>query len=175
MKRKSIVMLGTVAAVAAILVLAGCSSGGSGNGGGATSARSGPIRQTVITPTVSGDTVSIPASTINDKRNVDFKVTFDEGTANYAAYTLNNAIQVRASFCVPCRGTSFTLSGDKLICDNCGTVFSAVTGKGISGVPACQGYPKAAVPFTTDASGNVTMLKADLLSAFEDTLEPGMP
>jgi len=172
MKMKSIVILGVVAAVAAILVLAGCSGGGSGNGGGATS---GPVKQTVITPTVSGDTVSIPASVITTKRNVDFKVTFDEGTANYAAYTLNNAIQVRASFCVPCRGTSFTLSGNNLICDNCGTVFSAQTGKGISGVPACQGYPKAAVPFTTDASGNVTMLKADLLKAFEDTLVPGLP
>jgi hypothetical protein len=100
---------------------------------------------------------------------------FDQGTAGFMAYTQGSNVMVRASICVPCRGQTYTVSGNKLICDTCGTVFSAETGKGISGVTACKGYPKASVPFTTSADGSLVMSKADLLTAFENTLAPGLP
>ena len=167
MKRKIYSVIGPVIIMASILVLAGCSGGASGQGG--------PYRPTSIVPTVSNDTVTIPESVITTRNNVEFNVKFDQGTASYMAYYFKNAVQVRASVCVPCQGKSFTLSGNTLICGNCGTVFDATTGKGVKGVKACQGYPKAAVPFTTSADGLVTLKKADLLKAYTDTLAPGLP
>ena len=168
MDKKRFAVLGIAVALVSILVLAGCS-------GGAAATQNGPVAPTVVTATVNGDTVSIPANVINTKRNVEFDVQFDKGTASYMAYSWSGAIQVRASVCVPCRGRSFTLNGNNLVCNNCGTIFSAQTGKGVSGVPACQNYPKADVPFKTSADGSITMSKADLLTAFENTLTPGLP
>ena len=166
MCKKLFAILGLVAVLAGIIVLAGCSSG--------ANAKEVTYPETEITPTVTNDTVSIPVSVINSKRNVHFELATTRGNTSFEAYTFNGAIQVRASFCVPCRGTSFTLSGDKLICDNCGTVFSAKDGMGVSGVAACKSYPKAAVPFTT-TGGNIVMQSSDLQTAFNNTLSPGLP
>ncbi len=166
MFKKLFTILGMVAVLAGIIVLAGCSSG--------VNAQVGTYPETVITPTVTDDTVSIPVSVINSKHNIHFELATTKGNTSFEAYTFNGAIQVRASYCVPCRGTSFTLSGDKLICDNCSTVFSAKDGTGVSGVAACKSYPKAAVPFTT-TGGNIIMQAADLQTAFNNTLSPGLP
>jgi hypothetical protein len=166
MFKKLVTILGFVLGLTAIIILAGCSSG--------VKAQDGPFKETEITPTVTGDTVSIPVNVVQDKSNVHFALATTKGNTSFEAYVFDGAIQVRASYCVPCRGTSFTLSGDKLLCDNCGTVFSAKAGTGISGVPACKGYPKAAVPFTT-SGGNIVMQSSDLQTAFTNTLSPGLP
>ena len=166
MFKKLVTILGFIAGLAAIIVLAGCSSG--------VNAQEGNYPETVITPTVTNDTVSIPVSVINSKHNIHFELATTRDNASFEAYTFNGAIQVRASFCVPCRGTSFTLSGDKLICDACGTVFSAKDGTGVSGVAACRSYPKADVAFTTSGD-NIVMQAADLQTAFNNTLSPGLP
>lgn len=166
MFKKLLAILGLVIGLGAIIILAGCSSGGT--------AKAGTYPEVVITPTVTNDTVSIPVSIIESKRNVHFELATTKGNTSFEAYLFNDAIQVRASFCVPCQGTSFTLSGDKLICNNCGTVFSANDGTGISGVTACRSYPKAAVPFTT-TGGSIIMQSSDLQTAFNNTLSPGLP
>jgi hypothetical protein len=141
----------------------------------AADAQGGTYSPTNVTADINGDSVSIPANTVNTDKNVEFNVTFPQGTAAYTAYSYNGKIQVRASVCVPCQGRSFTLKGNTLVCDTCGTVFSADNGKGISGVSACENYPKAGVTFTTGADGNITMTKDNLLTAFTNTLTPGLP
>jgi hypothetical protein len=166
MLKKLLAVLSLVIGLGAIIILAGCSSGDTKDGG--------TYPDVVITPTVSNDTVSIPVSIIESKRNVHFELATTKGYTSFEAYLFNDAIQVRASYCVPCRGTSFTLSGDKLICNNCGTVFSAKDGTGVSGVAACRGYPKAAVSFTKTGS-SIVMQSSDLLTAFNNTLSPGLP
>ena len=166
MFKKLFMILGFIAGLAAIIILAGCSSG--------ANAQAGTYPEVVITPAVTNDAVSIPVSIIESKRNVHFELATTKGNTSFEAYLFKDAIQVRASFCVPCQGTSFTLRGDKLICDNCGTVFSAKDGTGISGVAACRSYPKAAVPFTT-SGGNIVLQGPDLLTAFNNTLSPGLP
>lgn len=166
MFRKLLAILSLVVGLVAIIFLVGCSSGDTAN--------AGPYPDVVITPTVANDTVSIPVSFIESNRNVHFELATPKGNTSFAAYMYNNTIQVRASFCVPCQGTTFTLSGDKLICNNCGTVFSAKDGTGISGVPACQSYPKAAVSFTKTGD-SITMVSSDLLTAFINTLSRGLP
>lgn len=177
MKKIVFGILGVLVIAGLVLGLASCSKNASAQGTANTvkTTTGGTYAPTTIKPTISGDNITIPATAVNTSKNVEFDVNFTEGTASYIAYVYNGAIQVRASFCVPCRGRSFTLKGNYLICNNCGTVFSAQTGKGVSGVPACQSYPKAAVSFTADANGNLVMQKSALLTAFTDTLEPGLP
>lgn len=134
----------------------------------------GPVKETVITPQITADTYSISVSEVETNINNQFKMSTANGSKYFAAYTLDGQIYVRATMCVPCQGTSFTLDNDILVCDNCGTRFNGKTGAGISGVPACQSYPKAAVPFQI-TDGNIVMSSADLVTAFNNTLKPGLP
>jgi hypothetical protein len=131
---------------------------------------SGKIKVTEITPTVSVDSVSVPVSTVQSKWNTHFLVDTKAGTIGFMAYVLDDKIIVRASICPPCRGKTYTLDGSKLVCDTCGTVFDAVTGKGISG--ACVNYPKDSVAYQI-SGGNLVMKIDDMIAAYQDTLKPG--
>lgn len=164
-KKWTIIGIAMVTIILGIAILAACGSNASGTG---------PVKETVISPQITADTVSIPVSEVEKNINNQFKMTTVNGTMYYAAYTLEGQIYVRATMCVPCRGTSFTLDNGVLVCDNCGTKFNGKTGAGISGVPACQSYPKAAVPFEI-SDGNIVMSSANLVTAFNNTLQPGMP
>jgi hypothetical protein len=59
-----------------------------------------------------------------------------------------------------------------MVCDRCATTFKADTGNGIGG--ACVDYPKALVPYEI-ANGNIIMKQADLVVAYENTINPGWP
>jgi hypothetical protein len=155
-----------VISTVATLVLVACS------GGTASGATNSPVKPTWIDPEMSADTVSIPLDTVQAKKNIHFKVESEKGTAYYMAYVYGGITRVRADVCVPCRSISFTLNKDLLVCDSCGTTFKAVDGTGVQG--PCVRFPKAAVPFET-VSGKMVMKQADLVKAFEDTLEPGLP
>ena len=133
---------------------------------------SGPIDAKWIEPQVNGDTVSVPVSEIENDWNTRFKLSTADGDIVTMAYMLNGVIYVRASICPPCRSQGFTLTGDVLSCDTCGTRFSANTGEGISG--ACVNYPKASVSYTI-SDGNVVMSQSDLVTAHQNTLKPGWP
>jgi len=121
---------------------------------------------------VAGDTVSIATSEVTSGRQLHFKISTDEGDRTYMAYQLNGETYVRANVCPPCRSIGFSREGDELICDNCGTVFNALTGDGMSG--ACRNYPKARVDTQTDGD-SMTMSLLGLLNAYEDTQEAGWP
>ena len=131
---------------------------------------SGPIDAKWIEAQVVGDTVSIPKSEIEGNWNTRFKVQAADGDISAMAYILNGAIYVRADICPPCRSQGFTLNGDILDCDSCHTKFKANTGDGVSG--ACVNYPKASVSFSI-TDGNVVMSKADIVTAYQDTLKSG--
>ena len=133
---------------------------------------SGPVDAKWIEPQVNGDTVSIPVSEIERNWNTRFKLQTADGDIVTMAYILNGVIYVRASICPPCRSLGFTLNGDILVCDTCGTQFKASTGEGISG--ACVKYPKAAVKYEI-TDGKVVMTKADLVTAYQNTLKTGWP
>ena len=132
----------------------------------------GPIKAKEITPTVSGDTVSIPVKTVQDNWNTHFLVNAPGGTMGFMAYVLNDGIHVRASICPPCRGKTYTLDGNTLVCDTCATTFNAGTGVGIAG--ACVNYPKAAAAYEI-VDGNLLMKISDLTVAYQNTLKPGLP
>jgi uncharacterized membrane protein len=133
---------------------------------------SGPIKAKIIEAQVNGDSVSIPVSDIESDWNTQFAVNAQAGTMNFMAYLLNNKIYVRADVCPPCRSIGYSLDGNTLVCDRCATTFKADTGNGIQG--ACVDYPKALVPYEI-TNGNIIMKQADLVVAYENTINPGWP
>jgi len=131
---------------------------------------SGPIKATLIEPQVAGDIVSIPVSEVENHWNVSFKVQTQDGNMTFMAYTVGGEIYVRANICPPCHSTGFSLKEGVLICDRCATTFDAKTGAGVKG--ACVAYPKAAVAYEI-SDGNIVMKSVDLITAYQDTIEPG--
>ena len=148
------------------LIVAGCS------GSISNPPPSGPIKATLIEPQVTDGIVSIPVSEVQNLTNVRFGVETQDGDMNFMAYVLAEEIYVRANVCPPCHSIGFSLDGDILVCDRCATKFQAQTGAGISG--ACVNYPKASVPYEV-GDGNIVMNSTDLITAYQDTVEPGWP
>lgn len=133
---------------------------------------SAPIRATWIEPQVAVDIVSIPLSEVENRMMTHFKLATTDGDIAYMAYVVDGEIFVRANVCPPCRSIGFSLNDQTLICDTCRTTFKAKTGGGIVG--ACVDFPKAAVPYEISA-GQLLMEGTDLLSAYQNTLNPGLP
>ena len=174
-KRRFIITMGglvVLAALAVTLLLGACS--GKAVSASPSSAPSSNTRvdPTWITPEVNGTVVSVPVDVVKDKVDTHFKVEVDKGTAYFMAYVYGGKTYVRADVCVPCRSINFSLYKGTLVCDSCGTVFKATDGSGVSG--ACVNYPKASVPFET-IDGKIVMKQADLIAAFDATLQPGLP
>lgn len=133
---------------------------------------SSSIEPTWIQAEVTDNTVSISLNEVETNRMSHFTVNTSSGEMDFMAYELSGETYVRASICPPCYSRSFALKGDTLVCDTCGTVFDAKTGTGIKG--ACLNYPKASVPY--EITGNsIIMGVDDLLTAYNNTLEPGLP
>ena len=159
----SIIAMITVVLLGVILAVAACSGQDAQT----------PVTATWVKPQVAGDTVSIPVGEVNDNKIVHFSVPVAVGSEMaFMAYELDGNLNVRANVCPPCRSIGFSLSKDTLICDTCRTTFKAKTGDGISG--ACVGYPKAAVPYEI-SDGKLVMKGNDLLVAYQNTNEPGLP
>ncbi len=176
-KRWIQVVLGAVGLMIVVALVLGalnsCSSGQAAaapqTGGQSIGNPPGPTDPTTLTPEVSGDTVSISLSDVKSKYNTRFAVTTPQGQASYMAYVWNGAVYVRADICPPCGSRSFKLTNGTLVCNSCGTVFDATSGKGKSG--ACVRYSKQ--PVTYQVSGNsIVMNMSDLVTAYQNTLNP---
>ena len=141
----------------------------SGGGGGGNQINE-PLKATWIQPQVTGDTVSIPVSEVVENGNVHFNLKTQGQDMNFMAYVLDGETFVRANVCPPCRSIGFSLEGAMLVCDTCATTFNARTGEGIGG--ACVNYPKASVSYETQ-DGNIVMNAGNLITAYQDTMEPG--
>jgi nitrite reductase/ring-hydroxylating ferredoxin subunit len=122
---------------------------------------------------IEGDSMSIPVSEIDSKTMLHFGIVDGQSNRmNFMVYGLNGETYARANLCPPCKSVGFSLLGDILVCDRCGTRFDAITGDGISG--ACRDYPKAAVAHTI-SDGRLAMQYGDLLTAYANTGKPGWP
>ncbi len=158
----TILLLGVI-----VLIVAACSQSASGQGSSRTS--NSRIRATWINADVGGDTVAIPSSEIDKNIMTHFKVRSGNTESTYMAYTLGGKVYVRADICPPCRSINFSLVGNTLVCDSCGTIFDATAGDGISG--ACVAYPKQLVSYSSQ-DGKLLMKRADLLAAYQNTQIP---
>ena len=176
-KWMQIVLGGIGLLVVSAMILGALNSCSSGQAGAATqpggqtgvSNPSGPVDPTTLTPQVSGDTVSISLPDIKSKFNTRFAVSTSQGQASYMAYVWNGTVTVRADICPPCGSRSFKLTKGTLVCNSCGTVFNATTGKGISG--ACVRYSKESVTYQISGD-SISMKMSDLVTAYQNTLAP---
>lgn len=116
--------------------------------------------------------MSVSKSELESAGIIHFKVPTDNGDLTFMAYTEDGDIDVRANVCPPCRSIGFSLNGNVLVCDSCRTRFGADTGAGISG--ACKDFPKADVAYQINGDA-IAMQMGDLVTAYEDTTEPGWP
>ncbi len=154
-------LIGAVLLLALVLISTACTAQGAPL-----------VKATWVKPQTSGDTISISAADVTNNKIAHFSVPFALGTENFMAYELGGKVYVRANVCPPCRSVGFDLSGDRLICETCKTVFKAATGDGVSG--ACVAYPKASIAYQVEGD-QIVMLSADLQSAYQNTMEPGWP
>ncbi len=159
-----LVLLGALAAIA--IVVTACSGGGS--------AQSSKTEPTWIYASNNGDTASVSKTAVIADKITHFRVAQGAGqqAITFMAYDFNGQLQVRADVCVPCQSTSFSLVGDKLVCDTCGSVFEAKNGGGVSGF--CRNYPKASVAYQLNGD-NLIMRMTDLQTAYSNTLSAGLP
>ncbi len=139
---------------------------------GGSPAAADPVKAQWVQAFPAGDTVTLPLADVATYGNVHFKVTDAGATAAFMAYQVTDGIIVRANVCPPCRSQNFSLAGEVLVCDTCATTFEAATGDGIQG--ACVDFPKAPVTYSLNGD-NIVMTKADLFSAYRNTLTPGQP
>lgn len=174
--KTAFVILAVIVTGLAVVALASCGSSQAqatattpGPGQVAVANPKGVVQPTTITATVNGDTASIPLSQVTSNLNTRFVVTTAGGQMSYMAYVWNGNVNVRADICPPCGSRSFRLTNGTLICNSCGTVFNAVTGKGKSG--ACVRYTKEAVTFQVSGDA-INMNMADLVTAYQNTLTP---
>jgi Membrane iron-sulfur containing protein FtrD-like len=166
-------------AMAAVIVLAGCSSvkavptsgtttSAATVSAGVKSSDATRYKAAWITPVVIGSSLSIPVATIDQDKIVHFWMDTATGKEAFMAYNLDGTIYMRGNICVPCRSYDYSLQKGILVCDTCGTTFNAkTTAKGTSG--ACVNYPKEPVTFQVQG-GNVVATLADLDSAYQNTL-----
>lgn len=160
----AIAMVSLVLVVLMALVAAGCSRDSGGTGV--------EIKPTWIAAQVEGEQVSISRSEIDDGQMVHFRVEEQGQKMVFMAYRLGKEIHLRASICPPCRSESFSLVGDTLVCNACGTRFQAATGDGISG--ACKNYPKAEAAHAV-VGDKMTASVTDLVAAYQNTKTAGRP
>ncbi len=143
---------------------------------GNTGGTGGPIRPTWIGSEVlrvEGNSLLIPTEEVASGRMLHFSISAGEdGKQDFMAYDLGGETYVRANVCPPCKSVGFSLDGDVLVCDSCGTRFDANTGAGISG--ACKDFPKAEVEKAISGS-DITIGINDLIAAYENTEKPGWP
>jgi len=161
--------------VLVVLALNGCSStqaqtvSTAGAGQLSLSNPTASVDPTTLSPQVSGDAVSIPLSQVTANYNTRFVITGPDGEMSYMAYVSNGTVTVRADICPPCGSRSFKLTKGTLVCNSCGTVFNAVTGKGISGY--CVRYTKQPVAYQISGD-SIVMKVTDLVNAYRSTLNP---
>ena len=189
MVRKTLVRLITIGFLISMMVVTACSAGGSAKAqpnpntlasttppprASATPSRAANqrIKATWIEPGKEGDYLTISVSELNKDTIIHFPLDTPDGGMPFMAYIFEGNTYVRADICVPCRSYNYSLQKDILICDSCGTQFSAKTGEGVSG--PCIRYPKAAVTWETKGD-NIIVKNGDLTAAFYNTLSPGLP
>jgi len=101
------------------------------------------VSMTVIDATVEGEWLIIPLAAVDEHGVVYFEAENDEGfQVPLMAYVgPSGRIFAGSSMCEPCRGRTFSLAGETLVCDTCRTTYTIEEHEFISGSPVCGKYP----------------------------------
>ena len=108
------------------------------------------LEQTVLDSRVeNGKELVTTLSTLKEKKFIRTEYKANGKTVPLTAFIQpDGKVMVAVSFCEPCKGTSFHITDNKLICNTCGTTWDLQTLKGISG--GCQTYPPQELKYTLD-------------------------
>jgi len=106
------------------------------------------LEQTVLDSKVeNGKELVTTLSTVKEKKFIRTDYKANGKTVPLTAFIQpDGKVMVAVSFCEPCKGSSFHISGNQLICNTCGTTWDLQTLKGISG--GCQTYPPQALTYS---------------------------
>lgn len=101
------------------------------------------IKMTNVEPLVESDSIKIPLDTVDQNSIVYFESeNKNKEIVTMMAYiTPSGRLFAGSSLCEPCRGTTFSLAGDTIVCDTCKTTYNIETHEFISGAKICGTYP----------------------------------
>lgn len=106
--------------------------------------------------------IKVPLSLLENHSIVSFSVENDQGFAVplMAYITPSGRIFAGSSMCEPCRGRTFSLAGETLVCDTCRTTYTIEGHEFISGSAACGAYPPIYMqPLLQDGMLNIDLEK----------------
>jgi len=106
------------------------------------------LEQTVVDSKVeNGKEIVATLSMVKDKKFIRTDYKANGKTVPLTAFVQpDGKVMVAVSFCEPCKGSEFHITGNQIICNTCGTTWDLQTLKGISG--GCQTYPPQALTYT---------------------------
>ncbi|KUO74190.1 MAG: hypothetical protein APF81_04695 [Desulfosporosinus sp. BRH_c37] len=106
------------------------------------------LEQTVLDSKVeNGKEIVTTLSTVMEKKFIRTEYKANGKTVPLTAFIQpDGKVMVAVSFCEPCKGDSFHISGNQIICNTCGTTWDLQTLKGIDG--GCQTYPPQALTYS---------------------------
>lgn len=106
------------------------------------------LEQTVVAGKVENSKEIVTTlSTIKEKKFIRTEYQANGKTVPLTAFIQpDGKVMVAVSYCEPCRGDSFHITGNKIICNTCGTTWDLQTFKGLNG--GCQDYPPQALTYS---------------------------
>lgn len=153
-KRKRFLFTALIVAVAAIAVITGYNLLQGSNNDDAAALLGSPVLEersyigefvsmTAVEATIEGEWLIIPLAAVDEHGIVYFEAENDEGfQVPLMAYVgPSGRIFAGSSMCEPCRGRTFSLAGETLVCDTCSTTYTLEEHEFISGSPVCGKYP----------------------------------
>ena len=117
---------------------------------------------TEVEPLIEDDMIKIPLAVVDGNSIVSFTVENDEGFAVplMAYITPSGRLFAGSSMCEPCRGRTFSLAGETLVCDTCRTTYTIENHQFITGSTACGAYPPVYMePQVEDGTINIELDK----------------
>jgi len=108
------------------------------------------LQQTKVPNSIQNGKVTV--ATLSQVRQAKFTWTEYKNNGKRVPVTAfaqpNGKLLVAVSLCEPCNSENFHITGDKIICNACGTTWDLNTLKGLSG--GCQQYPPDALSYTVN-------------------------
>ena len=109
------------------------------------------LKQQPISVRIANGEIIITLNELLEKKFVEFEYEAPTVTVPLLAYiSPEGKVVTSFRYCEPCGSKDFSAEGMEMVCGNCGTRWSFVNLRGISG--SCQKYPPA--PFPSKLVGN---------------------
>ncbi|SCY45552.1 Fe-S-containing protein [Alkaliphilus peptidifermentans] len=101
------------------------------------------ISMTPVEPIIEDGQIRISLDEVDQNNIISFEIENNQNelVPLMAYITPSGRIFVGSSMCEPCRGRTFSLAGETLVCDACRTTYNIENHEFISGSVACGSYP----------------------------------